>query len=166
MPGAAAGQDAHGLAQLGPDVVQRDAVLGGVARAQGARADQFPEASPPGLFGQVVVDPVAERQEAQGVGDRVQGVAEGVGDPAQVPAQAARAGTAQDDARFPALPHDHVQPVRPPHREQVHHAAAGDPDHVLGQQVRPHVRHVRLGEQLEMRKLGAPERRGAGVPAL
>jgi len=127
--------------------VQRHAVLGGVSRGQAAVGDRLSEAPAPGLIVQVVVDAVAERQERQAVGHRVEGIAERVSDPAQVPAQAPRARPAQQHAGLPALPHDHIQPVRPPHREQVHHAAAGHPDHVLGQQMGPNVRHVRLDEQ-------------------
>src|ERR1700743_2702952 len=43
VPCVLAGQHADGLAQLGADIVQADAVLGRVARRQGASGDQVAE---------------------------------------------------------------------------------------------------------------------------
>ena len=39
--------------------------------------------------------------------------------------------------------------MRPPHRHQVHHAAAPDQQDVLRQQVRPDIGHAGLREQRE-----------------
>ena len=103
------------------------------------------------------MDTVAERQETEAVGDQVEGIAEGVGDPAQVPAQAPGAPAGQHPPGRPAFPEDDVEPVRPPHGQQVDHASAGHVDHVLGQQMGPDVGHVRLGEQHQMGQVRGAE---------
>ena len=78
--------------------------------------------------------------------------AEGVGGAAHVPAQRAGRHTAQDDAGLPALVQDAVEPVRAPHRQQVGHAAAADPDDVLAQQVAADVLNIRHGKQTQVRQ--------------
>jgi hypothetical protein len=95
----------------------------------------------------VVVDAIAVREEGESAGERVEVVPEGVGRAADVPAQAARTRAGEHDARLPAIAQDLRQTVRAPHGHEVHHAAAVEQDHVLAEQVRAHVRHVRLGEQ-------------------
>lgn len=100
-------------------VMQGDAVFRRVTGREPLRCDELAKAPPPGLVGQVVVDAVAERQETQTVIDRIELVAEGVGHPTDMPADAARALSGQYDARLPALPQDGIQPVRPPRRAFV-----------------------------------------------
>ena len=58
---------------------------------------------------------------------------------------------AQHDAGLPAVAQDRVESVGPPDGEQVDQAAAVDPDHVVGEKVFAHVRHVRLVEQGQRR---------------
>src|ERR1700683_5009135 len=102
-PGALAVQDADRLVQSGTDVVQADAVLGGVARGQYPVADHPPVGLPPGLVSQVVVDPVAVGHQGPPVGDRVERVPVGVGGTSGVPAQAPGARAGQHHAALPAL---------------------------------------------------------------
>ena len=81
----------------------------------------------------LVVDAVAERQQAQALDPPRRAVEAGhrLGEPAE------RAGreAAEDDPRFPGLAQDLVDPVRPPDAEQADHAAAADVDQVLGEEV-------------------------------
>ena len=68
----------------------------------------------------------------------------------------------------PAAQHsrdDDVEPVRPPHRQQVHHAPAGHEDHILGQQMGAHIGHIGLSEQHQVGQVrGAEPLRGFVPP--
>lgn len=147
MPGVPAGQGGDGFEEGRPGVEQSDAVFGRVSGGQFAVRDELAEGGPAGLVIQVVVNAVAVGKEGQPAGERIETVAVGVGWPADVPAQAARARAGEHGARLPALAQDLRQAVRAPDGDEVHHAAALDQDHVLVEQVRPDIGHARLGEQ-------------------
>ena len=142
-----AGQGGDGFKEGRSGVEQSDAVFRRVSGGQLAVRDELAEGGPAGLVIQVVVDAVAVGKEGQPAGERIETVAVGVGWPADVPAQAARAGAGEHGARLPALAQDLRQAVRAPDGDEVHHAAALDQDHVLVEQVGPDVGHARLGEQ-------------------
>jgi hypothetical protein len=146
VPGVPAGQDGDGLQERRAGVKQSDAIFSRVSGGQFPGRDQLTERHPARLVVKVVVDAVAVGEEGEAAGERVKAVAVGVGRPADMPAQAARAGAGEHDARVPALAQDLREAVRAPHGDEVHHAAALDQDHVLAEQVRSDVRHVRLGE--------------------
>ena len=135
------------------------AIVRGIAVRQRAVADQFLGERAP-LFLGVVVRAVGVGQETQPVGHRLQREAEGVGGPADVPAEGARRHPLEHHAFLPALAQDDVQPVQAPEGEQVGRAASADPDDVLGQQVRPDVRDVGHGEESEVRAHHAQFREG------
>ncbi|GLX00263.1 hypothetical protein Misp02_43490 [Microtetraspora sp. NBRC 16547] len=151
--------------ELGAYVVKSNAILGRVARWEFTEGDEFPVTLTPWLVAEVVVDSVAERKEAQSVVNGIEIVAEGVGDSAQVPAQAPRTLSGQHHPGFPALPQNLIDVMRAPHRQQVDHAPTGHEDHILGAQMSPDIGHIRPDEQLQMRQISIPKRRGALIPA-
>ena len=163
-PRLRAAPDADGLAELGADVVQADAVLARVARWEGAVRNEPPVRRTAGLVVEVVVHAVGEGQQPEAVGERVERVAERVRRAAEVPAEAARAHPGEHHARLPALAHHGVQAVSPPDRQQVHDAAALDEQQVLGQQVPAHVGDAGLREEGEHRELDAGEVVGEPLP--
>src|SRR5450631_1730228 len=107
MPGMPAGHDPERLVELGSHVVQPDPVLGRVPGGQLTRRDQVPEALPARLLTQVVMDAVAEGKETETIGDGIEGVPEGISDPALMPAHAPRALPGQHHA---GCPHSRMMP--------------------------------------------------------
>jgi len=74
----------------------------------------------------VVVDPVGVRR-SRAIGYWLEDLTEGVGRPAEVPAETARGHAAQDHALFPRASHRRVDSVQSPEREQVSHRANRPP---------------------------------------
>jgi len=91
-----------------------------------------------------------ERHEGEAVEDRPQVGPERVGGAADVPAHRPRRHPGQHDAGLPDLAQHLIQAVQPPHRQQVRHAAAADPDHVLLEQQRGGVGNARHREQVQV----------------
>jgi hypothetical protein len=142
------------LDELGAAVDQADAVVGAVRGRQGAVRDEPVDQGAPSGLG-VVVDAVAVRQEAQGVGHGAQLGAEGVGRPAEVPADRAGRDAGEDDPGLPDPAEHRVELVHPPDGEQVGHRATVDPDHVLLEQVALDVLEVRHREQVQVGEVEA-----------
>ena len=92
------------LDELGAAVEHPGAVVGGVPGGQRAVGDQLVEQRAPLLLG-VVVHAVGVRQQREPVGDRAQVGPEGVGRPADVPADRARRDAGEHDAGLPGGPH-------------------------------------------------------------
>ena len=75
-PGPGAVPHGDGFMQFGADVVQADAVLGGVPGREFAAGYVLAVDASAGLVVERVMNPVAVGQEAQAVGEHGQGVAE------------------------------------------------------------------------------------------
>jgi len=75
-PGLGAGPHGDGFMQFGADVMQTDAVLGGVPGREFAFGYILAVDAAPRLVVERVMNPVAVGQETQAVGEHGQGVAE------------------------------------------------------------------------------------------
>ena len=137
------------LGQLVVDEMRAHAVVAGQPGSQRAIGDELVVQRPPAVLG-VVVRAEAPRQQPQPVGEGPQRPPERVGGSSLEPADPARAGARQHDARVPGLAHDHVQLVHPPDGEHVGHAATPHEDHVLGEQQVGRIGHIRHREQRQV----------------
>ena len=140
--GARLGPRGDHLDQLVADEPERRAVLGRVAVAHAVEQVLVERRAAVAL---AVVDRVRVREEPE----RRHPVHLAVvsADRLGEPAERAGAEAAHDDAGLPRLAQDLVDAVGAPDAEQAQQAAAADVDHVLGHQVRAHVRDAALAAE-------------------
>jgi hypothetical protein len=96
------------------------------------------------------VDAVGIREKAKAIGDWPQLDAKGIGGATNMPADRASADSRQHDAALPGLAQNLVEAVRSPDGEQIGDRPATNPEHILGEQMRAHITHIRHGKELQM----------------